>query len=789
MGQVLNEAGEPIAGASVREANAKGGSTTDETGTYYLRLSAGARGAVEIAVRYVGYAPRTLRVALTRRDTLKVTNIDLAPQAKNLQEVNVVAKGERSEQISTTTIDPRASRILPTPFNDFNKILATLPGVVTSSELSSQYAVRGGNYDENLVYVNDQEVYRPTLVRAGQQEGMSFVNPDLVQRADFSAGGWTPRYGDKLSSVLAVTYKKPRANAGSVSLGLLTQSAHLELGSVKSRWSFVGGVRRKSVEYLLRRTFLTKGFNVQGQYLSRFVDGQGLLTYRISNLDSSRFVSDIRLQLLTTVASNRYQVRPQEEETQFGTVQGVLRLNVAFEGQEQLTYNTFQNGVSLSARIGRIRTELIASHILSYERERNDVEGGYRLCDVQNDPSKDRFNQCLTLRGAGTNYKYARNNMDVEISGLQTRNYWSVAPGINLEAGATIQQERITDRLDEYTFVDSADYVTTSPVTNGRASLVTYRPQGYVQATVKRGAYTLTAGIRAQYWSYNRQTFASPRLQVQRRMDSAGNWLVKAAVGVYNQSPFYRELRQIDGSLAQGVRAQESYHFVLASDKGVKMWGRDFRFISEAYFKNVPRIIPYDVDNVRVRYLPSVRGRAYATGLDFRFAGEFIRGTESWFSLGLLQTKENIDGDSTGLKGNRAPRGYLRRPTDQRVTLGIFFQDHLPNNPTVRVYLNTVIGTGLPFGPPDNIDNRAAISAPWYRRIDIGFSKIIATQDKASRLGRYFETMSLGLDILNLVGINNTISYLWIKDYSNNQFAIPQYLSARFFNLKVRVDI
>ena len=788
-GKVVDEKGQPLAGATVKEGGAPGGDLTDGQGQYVLRLSPKAGGSVEINVRHLGYAPRALRVAISRRDTTRVADIALAQEAKALDEVNVVGQNERSALLSTVTINPRLSNVLPTPFGDFNKLLATLPGVVTTSELTSQYSVRGGNYDENLVYVNDQEVYRPTIVRAGQQEGLSFVNPDLVQRADFSSGGWAPRYGDKLSSVLAVRYKQPRRNAGSVSAGLLTQTAHIELGSVNSRWSLVAGVRRKSAEYLLRRTFLTRGFDVQGQYLPRFFDGQALLTYRVSDLDTTKFLSDVKVQLLTTGAANRYKVIPEEQQTQFGTIQGVLRLNVAFEGQELLTYNTFQNGLSVSARLGRVRTELIAQHITSFERERNNVEGGYRLCDVGQDPGRDNFNRCVTLRGVGTFFNYARNRLDVEIQGLQTRNYWSPTRNLDFEAGVGIQQERIADRLDEYTFADSADYVTSTPPLDARASLASWRTQGYVQATWRKGPYTVVGGVRAQYWTLNGQALAAPRLQVLRKMDSAGRWLLKAAAGVYQQPAFYRELRDYDGSLYTNLRAQQSYHFVVASDVALTMWGRPFRFISEGYFKNVPRIIPYDVDNVRIRYRPTLGGRAYAAGLDFRLAGEFIKGTESWFSLGILQTKENIDGDSTGFTPEtRAPRAFIRRPTDQRVTAAVFFQDYLPNNPSWRVYLNAIVGTGLPFGPPNNLDNRAAISAPWYRRIDIGFSKIIALQDRNSRLGRRFETAAIGLDILNLVGINNTISYLWIRDVNNTQFAIPNYLSARFFNLKMRVD-
>jgi hypothetical protein len=779
----------PVSGASIR-LESGGGTVADSTGTFSLSIVSGSIRQASITISRVGYLPRTLSFAVGVK-SLKLGIIRLRSQVQDVAEVSVDGYNANSrEQVSTTTINPRLATVLPSPFGDFNKILATLPGVVSNSELSSQYSVRGGNYDENLVYVNDIEIYKPVLVRQGQQEGLSFVNPDLVAKTEFSAGGWQARYGDRLSSVLAVKYKQPTQNHGSVQLGILSQTAHIELGSPKSRWNFIGGVRRKSAQYLLSNSFLTRGLDVQGQYLPQSADGQAQLTYKIRGLDSNRFISDTRLIFLSSLTVNQFLVRPEQQETTFGNFSALLKLTVAFDGIERLTYNTLQNGLTLATRIGNIRTELTGSYIRSSERERNNVEGGYRLCDIETDRSKDRFNQCVSTRGIGTFFNYARNKLDAEITGILVRNYWNASPTLNLEFGGGVQEETIVDKLDEYSFIDSADYIRVTQPLETSLRISSTRANFYVQNRAELGSTTVVAGLRGQYWSLNKELLLSPRLQVAQRMNESGTWILKVGGGSYAQSPFYRELRDRDGRLFTDLKAQRSYHFIGGTDHALRYGTKPFRVQVEAYFKTLPRIIPYDVDNVRIRYLPSISGRAYAYGADARISGEFIRGNESWFSFGYLKTSENIVGDSLALSGNqKTERGDLRRPSDQRATLGIFFQDNLPNNPSFKVYVNTVIGSGLPFGPPGNLDYRNFFSAPWYRRIDIGFSKVITLGDKTTKAGRYFESIAIGLDVLNLVGANNVISYLWIKDVNDLQFGIPNYLSARFFNLKVRVEI
>ena len=800
-GKVISPEG-PLSGATVRYKGSITGTNSSANGSFILRskkkdkdkekdTDRGKQSTATIVISHIGYQPAFIPITFAGADTFSLGIITLSSQAAEVGSVDVNAKRDQSlREAGMTTLDPTLATKIPSPFGDFNRILATLPGVVANNELSSQYTVRGGNFDENLVYVNDIEIYKPFLVKNGQQEGLSFINPDMVDKVEFSSGGWQAKYGDKLSSVLNVRYKTPTANKGSVTLGLLTQSAHAELASKNARLSFVGGIRRKSAQYLLQRTFLTRGFDVQGQYKPRFVDYQGYLNYKLVIPADGKRLKKFDIGWLSAVADNLYKVTPEEQQTDFGTISGVLRLNVAFEGREVLKYTTIQNGLNFKADWGRFRSDLAISYVHTFEQERNDLEGGYRLCDVQNDPSKDNFNKCILTRGAGTNYVFARNYLEADIISGLNRNYLDIDSSMRLEFGVGISHERIRDKIYEYSFIDSADYISSETPVDTRLTTSSNRLQAYVQNTQKLGRQTITYGVRLNYWSLTNQVLISPRVQWARRMTEDGRWILKASAGLYQQPAFYRELRERDGTLVKTTKAQKSYHFVAGSDYSIKIWDRPFRFVSEAYYKALPSIIPYDVDNVRLRYLPSIKGKAYAYGADLRLSGEFIKGTESWFSLSYLSTKENIEGDSLTdeITKAKSPRGYLRRPSDQRVTLGVFFQDYLPNNPTFRVYLNTIIGTGLPFGPPGNINYRAALRGPTYRRIDIGFSKVIGLGDKSTTMGRYFETIWIGVDVLNLVGSNNTVSYTWIKDFNANQFAIPNYLSARFFNLKVRAD-
>lgn len=743
-------------------------------GDYRLKLSAGS---YNLVYKRLGFRSKTLAVSPKAGETITL-KVVLETEVNTAAETEIVSQTDKRDQVSMITLNARNAKLMPSTFGDFNRMLASLPGVVSNNELSSQYAVRGGNFDENLVYVNDMEIYRPFLVRSGQQEGLSFVNPDLVKSVEFSTGGWQPRFGDKLSSVLNVEYKQPTKWDASATLGILSQGGHIEGITKNKRISFVAGVRRKSAQYLFDKSFLTKGLEVTGEYKPRFVDAQANITFDLTPRSDSASEKKTTLTTLFSYAGNRYQVKPASRESDFGTIQKKFRIFIAFDGQEIMNYDTWQAGFKLSKVFSRkLRSDLILSGVTTKERESIDVEGGYNICDVQTDRTKSDYNQCTFSRGVGTMYTYGRNDLDALIVNLLSRNYYKPSEKHHIEYGAGYTQERIRDDLYNYSFIDSVDYTHITEFMQHVNTTLVHRFSAYVQHKWDLSERsTLTYGVRANYGSLNKQMLVSPRLQFSIHPKWEKDVLFRFATGYYQQPPLYREMRDSTGYLNKNLKAQTSVHFIAGSDIKFKMWNRDFKFTAEAYFKNMWHVVAYDVDNVRLRYYANNNTVAYTTGADFRVSGEFVRGAESWFSLGFLRAREDLGFDTVG---------YVRRPTDQLLTFNIFFQDHLPNNPSARVYLNTAFGTGLPFGPPRDLTNRAAITGPAYRRVDIGFSKVLTMADKTTRMGRYFDSVWIGLEILNIMGVSNTISYTWIKDFSNNSFAIPNTLSTRFYNLRV----
>ena len=770
---------EPLQGVFIQIKNIGRGTQTDGAGKFSIKLPSETE--LKIEVSYLGMVPRTYNISL-KPGEVRQLNVGLEEDVKEGKTIEITARKDLRDQVSITNLDPKIAKLMPSPFGDFNKVLATLPGVVSNSELSSTYSVRGGNYNENLVYVNDMEIYRPFLVSAGQQEGLSFINPDLVKSVEFSSGGFQAKYGDKLASVLNVQYKAPKKFAGSVSLGILTQTGHIEGADSSGRVSYVLGVRRKDARYLFGASQLVKGLDVKGEYLPQFVDAQSYITIDLTGTERRKTQQNrTTLGFLNAYSRNRYLVRPASRETQFGTISRVFRLFTAYDGEETMSYDTWQTGVKLSHKwTPNWRSDISTSLVSTQERERIDIEGAYRLCDVETNQSKSTFNQCIAVRGVGTEYRYARNKLEGLIVNVMQRNYHQTDSGrLDTEFGWNLSSENLQDKLFEYGFVDSSDFVNVSTPIISDQSLISTRLGAYAQQTFHiTERTTLNYGARIGYWTLNKEFIVSPRLQFSHKPNWEKDWIFKASAGVYQQQPFYRELRDYQGQLNKDLKSQKSYQGVLGANYSFKLWDRVFQLNQEVYGKYLWDVVPYDVDNVRLRYYAKNNAKAYAIGYDMRVGGEFIRGAESWFSLGVLSTKEDVEGDS---------KGYIRRPTDQRVTLGIFFQDHLPKNPSARMYLNFVVGTGLPFGPPNSIENRAALKAPAYRRVDIGFSKVISLGDKTKWLGKRFETIWLGAEILNLIGAENTISYTWIKDVNDTQFAVPNTLSTRFLNLRVQV--
>ncbi|MGD1891409.1 MAG: carboxypeptidase-like regulatory domain-containing protein [Cyclobacteriaceae bacterium] len=738
------------------------GAITDDQGFFQLSL---ATGTYDLAFSHLEYVNILRQVSLSAGDTLTLV-ITLSPDVRLLDQVEVVANNNDDSRFTPglVKLNPQAAQNIPSAFQDFNRILVTLPGVVSNNELSSNYSVRGGNYDENLVYVNNIPVYRPFLIRAGQQEGLSFINPDLVADVAFSSGGWQSKYGDKLSSTLNVRYKKPTQTDASLRVGLLGGAAHLEGNYEKG--SYITGVRHKRSQYLLGT------LETDGQYRPQFTDLQTYVTY---DLDGDENEVKSELGLLVAYANNNYRVRPESRETRFGTLQESFRLFVAYEGQENLTYQTFQTGLQWTYRINdRWSSRLIGSWVTTQEREYFDLIAAYRLCDVEIGGDLE-VNPCATVLGLGINLDHARNKLSAQIYNLENRMAYILNESNTLEFGVGVSIENFQDELSEYLLSDSADFVTVERTVSNELELDSHRLFGYVQNTTEIGnTHTINYGVRFNYWNVNNQLLISPRVQYAFRPPSSQNIVIRAAGGLYQQPPFYRELRDREGNLQTDVKAQSSVHAILGADYRFNMLGREFTLLTEFYYKHLYNVNPYEIDNVRIRYFAENSARAYAAGVDMRLSGDFIPGAESWFSLGLLQTREDVADDG---------RGYIRRPSDQLVNLGVFFQDHLPNDPTMRVYLSLLYGSGLPFGPPNNDRNRNAFNGPDYTRVDLGFSKEIRLNQ--NKLTSFFQSLWVGLEVLNALQSRNVISFTWVENVRNQQIAVPNRLSARFINLNV----
>jgi hypothetical protein len=763
-GQVLDEQDKGILGVSVYPKGKTSGTVTDANGFFELAVVAAE---VTVIFQHIAYHTKEAVYDFTTSQD-QSTNIVLSTKTAYLDAVEVKGNLDADRLApSLVRLKPLSVEALPSPFADFTRILATLPGVVSNNELSSTYSVRGGNFDENLVYVNGIPIYRPQLITAGRQEGLSFVNSNLVADIAFSAGGWESKYGDKLSSTLDVNYKQPDRFGASATVSLLGGQFHLENATKNQRINYLIGVRHKRAEYLLN------SLETKGEYLPRFTDLQSMTTF---NLGPDNDLKKTQISLLLSYARNRYEVSPASRETEFGTFNETLRLFVAFIGREVLEYDTYQGGLKLNHRFNeRWSSDLTVSAVLSSEREFKDVEGGYRLCDLDTDIGSDTFNECLITRGIGTNFEYSRNILDAQIVYLENKNSYQLNQNNTIEFGAGLSVQQMDDQLNEYAFRDSSEYIISLSSAKSANRINNNQFHAFIQNTINiTNQSTLNIGVRGLYTRINDQLMVSPRIQYAYKPAWDKEVLLRAAVGLYYQPPFYRELRDFEGIVYKDTKAQKSMHFILGMDHYFKIWNRDFTLFSEAYYKDISNAIPYDVDNVRIRYHPTVASSAYAAGFDMRLSGEFIPGAVSWFSLGILSTREQVEGIEEA----------IRRPSDQRLNVGVFFQDHLPNDPTWRVSLNLQYGTGLPFGPPDSFENRAKFNGDIYRRVDVGFVKEV----NLSNTGDYPKLL-IGAEILNLLGVSNTISYTWVEDVVGQQFAIPNGLSARFLNIKLTLKI
>lgn len=810
-GTVKDTDGGSIGEANILVVGTATGTTTLADGTYELQLAPG-----EVTLRFSHTAftevERTLTLAPGERRRL---NINMSSGI--LAPIDVIRSKERRGD-GVEPLDPVITRFIPSPLGGgVEALLVGQAGVSIRNELSSGYSVRGGNFDENLVYVNDIEVYRPFLVRAGQQEGLSFPNPDLIDRISFSAGGFDARYGDKMSSVLDIHYKRPRAFGGSVTAGLLGGSVHVENAMMKARLRQITGFRYRTLRTVLQ------GLDTQGEYDPRYTDLQSYWTYDLTD--------KVEVGFLGIYSRNRYDLVPQDRETELGTFNQALRFTVFFEGQERTAYETLFGALNVNVKQRRdLLLKFTTSAYRTYETERFDILGQYYLSELDRDLGSDQFGEVVRDLGVGTFLDHARNRLTGTVLSAAHKGFLDRENG-SLLWGIDARSETIEDRLSEWTLIDSADYsipqstgedLTLDHAVKSKLDLQSVRAGAYVQRTWKwqgagRSEWSVTAGVRAQHWSYTGGTVVSPRARITwepgwRKLTAQGDSVDRDyrfwfATGLYDQPPFYRELRDPQGMLNPEIRAQRSIHFVLGMDRLFEIWERPFKFTAEGYYKLLDDLIPYEVENVRIRYYARNSAKGFATGADIKLNGEFIPGVESWASLGVLSTFEDLTDDFYYLRFNaagdtiipgytydqiavdsvRKEPGLIPRPTDQRVSFAMFFQDEMPRWPTFKVHLNLVFGTGLPFGPPNLERYPDTLRTNLYRRVDIGFSKQFLGakgQEKTNWL-RHVNSLWLTLEVFNLLNINNTVDYQWVQDAGGRYYAIPEFLSPRRLNLKL----
>ncbi|QNR23506.1 TonB-dependent receptor [Croceimicrobium hydrocarbonivorans] len=780
---------------------------TDEEGKYELDVIPGKKLMVYFA--NYNYQPDTTYINLAKGEKKEI-NRQLKLLKNELGVIDIVdRKGRFDNQVDVSV---KSIESFVGPNSGVEGIIKTLPGVSSYSELSSQYSVRGGNFDENLVYVNGIEVYRPFLVRNGQQEGMSFVNSSMVSNVRFSAGGFEARYGDKMASVLDITYRKPKEFGLSLEGSLLGGNLVYEDRFAKDRVSALIGARYRTNQLLLG------SLDTEADFKPQFTDIQAYITYDITD--------EWELSFLGNYSRNLYQVVPQSRTTDFGTIQESLRLNVFFDGREDYDFTTRFAALGLTNRPKKnMRLTYQASVFQTTEQEYFDVLGAYRLGELNTNLGSDQFGEISFTRSIGGFQNYARNYLDAIVANLSHSGLLDQGD-VTWRWGAKVQMEDIIDRYKEWERIDSAGYnvpdgsgfnydsliVDTwdslgNPVAGNvytsilqedelnlfesfasKISVNSVRATAYVERSQiipldSLGDLFYNIGIRNQYWSFNNQNVISPRASISFKPNWESDMVFRFATGFYYQPPFYREMRNLEGGLNENIRAQRSIHFVLGHDYNLRIWNRPFKMVTEVYYKDFGQLIPYDMDNVRIRYRAVNNAKGYATGIDYRINGEFVPGIDSWASLSIMTIREDIEGDGAG---------YLPRPTDQRLNFKIFFQDYLPNDPTFRVSMTLAYGTGLPFGPPQATAEERVFRLPDYRRVDIGFSKVIKSEGREHKwkVLNNFSSLWVGVEVFNLLDITNTISYLWVKDISTaREYAVPNYLTPRLLNVKLVAKI
>lgn len=738
---------------------------TNLKGEFSLQLH--STDSVVVRFTMIGYKGKT-RVLRHPRGTQTI-QIQLIDESRQLNEVTITE--QRRQTGTTQQLDTKDIGRAPSATgNAVEELIQQQAGVSTHSELSSQYNVRGGSFDENCVYINKVEVYRPFLVRSGQQEGLSVINPDMVEKIGFSTGGFEARFGDRMASALDITYRKPKRLEGTASVSLLGASAYLGVANKKLSWS--NAIRYKTNSYLLG------SLETKGEYRPSFLDYQTYLSYQ----PNKRWTID----LIGNIAVNHYNFVPKDRETKFGTMENVKDFRVYFDGHEKDVFRTYFATASITRHLSpQTNLSLIASAFYTKEQERYDIQGQYWL--TQTETSENL--------GVGTYMEHARNYLEANVESAKLM-LTHKAGKHEIETAVSYRMEHITEQSREYEMRDSAGY--SVPHTgkdlyliytlNARNKLNANRIEAYAQDTYKFSSsseetfYTLNYGIRFSHWNFNRETLLSPRVSLGIVPAFNHNVTFRLAAGLYYQAPFYKELRDTTtlagittATLNSHIKSPRSIHLIGGYDYRFRMNERPFRFTAEAYYKLLSRLIPYSVNNVKIVYYGDNSASGHAAGIDLKLYGEFVPGTDSWVSFSLMSTKMKHNGRTMPL------------PTDQRFAMNLFFTDYFPGTTRWKMALKLAYADGLPFGPPHRETDMQAFRAPAYKRADIGMSyRALNNEDRHVKTP--FRNVWLSLDCLNLLGIHNVNSYYWITDVTSQQYAVPNYLTGRQLNFRVQVE-
>jgi hypothetical protein len=788
-GKITGPEGETLVGVNIQVLNSNRGTFSDQKGEFQISLNLPKDSILVFTT--LNYLKRVVNIIRNREKKLIVV---MQPLSIPLSEVEV--NEQRRSNSGVVNIDPHLTKNLTSTGGDaIEQLVKTLPGVSSHNELTPQYSVRGGNYDENLLYVNGIEIFRPFLVKTGEQEGLSFLNPDLVEAIRFSSGGFESSYGDKMSSVLDIEYKVPHQTSGTAEVGALGASAHFEGRAIRNKFFHLSGFRYRDNRYLLGT------LDQKGHYSPACFDLQTLLGYEFS--------PKLSIQFLGNLASNNYSFTPETRETRYGTLSQSYQLKIYFEGKEKDQFSNRLGAFTANYHPSKdLQMKLTTSSFRSDEKERYDILGQYYLNEIIAGSTPSENPDSTFLLGVGSSLQHAANYLQASIFTIEQSGKLNVSKH-QIQWGLKFQREKIHDQVGEWEMRDSAGYslpyndkvVRLYSSIKADHQLQSSRYSAYLQdnytTQFQNSSLSFSVGGRVQYWDYNGQTIFSPRLSLRYIPNKLKSLQIHAAWGIYQQMPFFKELKNSNAKLVSSVKAQKAIHYVTGLDYPFNWGDRPFKFSTELWYKSLDHLIPYKVMNLNLQYFPEQQAKGYATGLEMKLWGEPIPGATSWASVTLMKTEEDILGDhylkeaSGGTPAVVVYPGYLPRPSDQRFNFSLFFQDFLPKNPTVKMNLTLLYGSRLPFGPPHGERYMDTFRMPAYKRVDLGLSKMLVGNPGSLRSNFFSKNLKeawLSLEIFNLFGLDNTISYYWVSDFQNQMHAVPNYLTGRRINAKFSVS-